>query len=297
MSVGRSCSPLVEPDLSVLRDPLRKALKLPAHAIYTRWEWQTRLTKVEFDITMHSDPGTSVGEYLSPFNGDIDGAQIYFGLQTDVFKPGRPDPGWSTGTTIGKGLIFSTWWSFDAKDTRIADDGYIQLGTHEGCFVGVRRPYEWGVGDYRVTLARGDADDVGDWFDLSIQPMESLPETVGTDSISATRPLPAGDSHWIGALRFKRRDSLIPATLSPKATSFLEVYGGAQTFAEIAQWHCDLQAFGDDERPVSAEGSYPTFPHGQDVPNCDTWFDASRDRVNLAFGGETKRLTPAGRLF
>ncbi len=269
---------------------MAKKLQLPAHAIYTFWEWEQRVSSVEFDITVHVDPGTSVGEYLSPFNGEIDGAKIYFGMQTDVFKPDRPDPGYGRGKGVGKGLIFSTWWSFDPADTRIAEDGFIQLGTHEGHFVGVRRPYQWGVGDYRLRLARGEPEGDGDWFDLSIQRI--LPR----EALSITRPEPVGDSHWIGALRFPRKDPLIPATLSASATGFLEVYGGAPTFAEIDPWWCDLQGFGDGIRPQKATSSYPAFPHGQAVPNADTWFDAERDRVHLRFGGSTQRKHDPGEL-
>jgi hypothetical protein len=260
---------------------LDERLKLPAHAIYTTWQWPQRLREVEFDITIHNDPGTAIGEYLSPFNGDIDGAQIYFGIQTDVFKPSRPDPGWGTGDTIGKGLIFSTWWSFDAADTRVADDGYIQLGTHEGRFVGVRRPYEWTVGHYRVRLARGEAGGDGDWFDLSIQ-------SIGA-AVPSGRPEPTGAQHWIGALRFKRADPKIPATISARGSAFLEVYSRAKTFRDIAAWSVDMQAYGDGERPSHASGSYPRYPNEQNVPNADTWYDSDRDRIHLSFGGETLR--------
>lgn len=273
------------------RNPLRAALQLPAHAIYTRWEWRQRMTSVAFDISVHRDPGTSTGEYLSPFNGEIDGAQVYFGMQTDVFRPDRPDPGDASGRGIGKGLLFSTWWSFDAADTRTGDDGFIQLGTHEGRFVGVRRAFDWSVGDYRMQLARGDADSAGDWFDLTIQPLGA--KAAGHPG----RPEARGEPVWIGALRFRRLDPLVPATLSARATGFVEVYGGARTFGDISPWWCDLQGYGDGERPVGAVGSYPAFPHGQDVPNADTWYDADRDRVHLVFGGDTDRSHDPGRLF
>ncbi len=266
---------------SLLAGELDQPVKLPAHAIYANWEWPNRLSEVEFDITIHNDPGTATGEYLSPFNGDIDGAQIYFGIQTDVFKPSRPDPGWGTGTTIGKGLIFSTWWSFDADDTRVANDGYIQLGTHEGRFVGVRRPYPWGVGDYRVRLARGEAAGNGDWFDLSVQPIGA--------AVPHGRPDPTGVAFWIGALRFKRSDPNRPATISASGSAFLEVYSGVKTFREIAPWSVDMQAYGDGERVTHASGSYPRYPNNQNVPNANTWYDAERDRIHLAFGGENLR--------
>ena len=227
-----------------LRDLIRRVkrpeLRLPAHAIYVHWSFAGNgLEMLEFAWGCHSDPGGDVGVYLSPYGASIDGAQFYFGVQNDVYKP---DEG-----GIGKGLIFSTWWSFDAADTRVdsAGGGFIQLGTHEGQFVGIRRPYAWSVGEHRLRIARGEPERGGDWFDLSC------------------------DGTWIGALRFPRRDPAVPARIDPQGTTFLEVYDTAETFAEIPDWWVDLQAFGDGERAASARTEYPRFPHGQDIPNAD----------------------------
>lgn len=253
-----------------LRDLFRRnrELKLPAHAIHVHWSFATpRMSTVEFSWTSHTDPGTDVGVYLAPYSGSIDGAEFYFGVQNDVYKP---DVG-----SIGKGLIFSTWWSFDAGDTRIDTDGggFIQLGTHEGTFVGVRRPYEWGAGDHTLRIARADEERGGDWFSLTC------------------------DDTWIGALRFPRRQRDAPAAIESGGTTFLEVYDTAERFEEIPDWWVDLQAYGDGERAVSARSEYPRFPHGQDIPNADCWYDSARDRVNLRFGGELSRMHAAQRFW
>ncbi len=273
---------------------LDRRLKLPAHAIYTRWRWADRLQVIEFDITVHDDPGTSIGEYLSPFNGEIDGTQIYFGLQTDVHRPASDQPGAGHTSRIGKGLIFSTWGSFVSEDARWAEDGFIERGTHEGQFLGVRRPFVWGRSSYRVRLALGEADFSGvpsDWFDLSIQEIGPSPKDRGS------RPVALAEPTWIGSLKFARRHASVPATLSAHGTTFLEVYRGASTFAEINPWWCDLQGFGDGLRPVSARSEYPAFPHDQNVPNADTWYDPDRDRVHLRFGGEWVRTHEAAQLW
>ncbi len=172
----------------------------------------------------------------------------------------------------------------------VPDDGFIQLGTHEGRFVGVRRPYEWGVGDYRVRLARGEPGGDGDWFDLTIEP---IAECVA----GSARPAPTGPPTWIGSLRFRRRDPERPATISARGSAFLEVYKRASTFRQITPWWCDLQAFGDGLRSRSATSGYPAHPHGQVVPNADCWHDPQRDRVHLAFGGDRQRFHDAGRLY
>ena len=85
---------------------------LPAHAIWLHWSFADAedLHSLEFDITIHNDPGTEIGLYFAPFNGYIGGQLTYGGLQTNVQHP--------SGRASGKGAIFSTWWTFDAADAR-----------------------------------------------------------------------------------------------------------------------------------------------------------------------------------
>ena len=155
-------------DSSSLDEPI----KMPAHVIYLHWGFTTPVETLEWDLTIHVDPGTAVGEYLALFNGSVDGAQCYLGLQTNVSDPG-------TGRGIGKGLIFSTWSSFDESDSRIAVDGFRELGTHEGRFLGIRKPFQWTTGDYRITLSRAESEVIDgrgmDWFDLSVTPLGRSP--------------------------------------------------------------------------------------------------------------------------
>ena len=272
-------------------DPLAGRVRLPAHAIYVHWDFGPRpLTSLSFDITMHTDPGSGVGEYFSPYNGTIDGHQIYFGIQTDVF---RPEVG-----GVGKGCIFSTWWTFDAADTRPeADGGFIQLGTHEGRFVGVRRTYDWGIGDYRLTVTRAEPDGDGDWFAMSVQPIAAVRTAAPTDAAgSALRPEATGPAVPLGALRFRRAEPDVPATIKPGGPAFLEIYGGANTYADIADWSLDVMGYGDDVAAVSARSDYPAFPHAE-VPNADVHFDAVRGRVALRFGSSAVRTHAPSVLF
>ena len=263
-------------------DPLARRVRLPAHAAYVHWDLgHEPLSSLSFDITMHVDPGDQVGEYLSPYNGSIDGHQIYFGIQSDVYQP---DVG-----GVGKGAIFSTWWTFDAADTRPESDGFIQLGTHEGRFVGVRRTYDWGVGDYRLSVERADHDGDGDWFAMSIQPIGPVVE-------AGVRPSPSGEASPLGALRFRRADPDRPATIAPGGPAFLEIYSHADTYADIADWSLDLMAYGDGRRAIGARSEYPSFPHAE-VPNADVAFVPERDRVAMAFGRTVARVHPPATLF
>jgi hypothetical protein len=256
------------------RSPLEQSAKLPCHVIYVHWGFTSPLDVLEWDLTVRVDPGSSVGEYLALFNGSIDGATCYLGLQTNVSNP-------ETNRGVGKGLIFSTWWSFDESDARIPADGFRELGTHEGNFVGIRRPYPWTTGNYRVTLSRSESDSVdgreSDWFDLSITP------TDGEGSVD-TRPEAIGPSEWIGGLRFLRKRAERAATIDPGGLLFLEVYSGASTWADVTPWHVDTMAFGNGGRCPSGRTEYPRYPFGQQMPNANVRYDAKRASVDISFG-------------
>jgi len=274
-------SMLARPDVGVAS--LAEPIELPAHVAYVHWGFSSSVAILEWDLTVHTDPGTSVGEYLALFNGSIDGSQCYLGLQTNISHPG-------TGRGAGKGLIFSTWWSFDASDTRLAEGGFRELGTHEGRFVGVRRPYRWTVGDYRVTLSRAESEVISgrtmDWFDLSVRPLR--PRTPGD------RSEPVGPSAPIGGLRFPRRHPARPATIEPGALLFLEVYSAARTWADVSHWHADVMAYGDGARCPSGRNEYPRYPHGQEMPNVDVRYDPVRDRIELEMGAGVVRQDRPG---
>jgi hypothetical protein len=260
------------------RDPLAEEVDMPCHAIYVHWEFAAPLDVLEFDFTIHEDPGTGVGEYLAPFSGYIDDSQFYFGLQTNIQHP-------ETMQGVGKGLIFSTWWSFSVEDIRVADDGFYQLGTHEGMFVGVRRNYDWSAGDYRVAISRANVEVVNgrelDWFDLTIAPTGPI--------VGADRPAETGAPTWIGAMRFPRRTPGTPARIQPKAPLFLEVYSEADTWADVARWDLDIMAYGNGVRCPDGKTAYPRYPNNQAMPNANATYDASRQRVRIAFGDGVER--------
>jgi hypothetical protein len=264
---------------------LDEAILMPCHTIYVHWGFGSSADTLEWHLTINVDPGSSVGEYLALFSGSIDGSPCYLGLQTNVSHPAK-------GRGIGKGLIFSTWSSFDESDTRLAADGFRELGTHEGTFIGVRKPYRWSTGDYRITLSRSDTEMVGgramDWFDLSIR---HLGENViaGVDAPESGR----GDS--IGGLRFCRRNPAEAAQIDPGGLLFLEVYSGARTWADVAPWHLDVMAYADGARCPAGRFEYPRYPHGQQMPNANARYDVSRGRAELKFGTGVVKEDPPRR--
>ena len=269
------------------RSQLDHEIRLPVAGIYVRWALEAPVATLEWDLTVLADPASSIGIYLALAQGRIDGSAFYLGLQTDMWDPGRV-------RGAGKGLIFSTWWTFDADATRVAPGGFRELGTHEGRFVGVRQPFPWGVGDYRVTLVRsGPAAGLqvpADWFDLSIQP--TAPRGPGPG-----RPDPIGDRTWIGGLAFPRRHASAPAVIDQTSTAFLEVYSRARRWGDIPAWDVDLMAYGDGRPCTRGATEYPVFPFGNNrpMPNANTRYDPASGLVELRYGGSTNRVDPAGR--
>ena len=241
---------------------LKASVPLPSHAVYTHWTLPAPVDELVIDLTFHNDPGSQVGIYYAPWNGYIDDQMFYFGVQTDVHHP--------DGFSTGKGWIFSTWWTFELSDTRVPPDGFVQQGTHEGRFVGVRRNLDWTAGGCVARLQRAEPAGDGDWFDLWVEPDGETPV-------------------WIGSLRFKRRDPAVPARIAPTGPAFLEVYSGARRYGDIPEWHVDAMVRGC----VHASSEYPAFPKAE-VPNCDSFYDSMRHRVHARFG---ERIHAPGQLF
>lgn len=246
--------------------------RLPAHTSYVRWDFgSARLSAIEHDLYIGNDPGTEVGLYVGLVSSEIDGTSFYLGIQTDVKRPGVGG--------AGKGFIFSRWETLDAADGRVPSSGFMEQGTHEGRFVGVRRLYEWRAGtQYTLRLARGASDGPADWYDLTL--IER----------------PSGNQVDLGGLRFPRRDPARPATIKPKSVTFTEVYSGATDYAGVPQWRLAIRSRGDGVPAVSARSEYPAYPFAE-YPNTDVYYDQAEDWVRLAYGADTARCHPAGALY
>ena len=48
------------------------------------------------------------------------------------------------------------------------------------------------------------------------------------------------------------------------------------TWADVAPWHFDVMAYGDGIRCQKGRFEYPSFPHGQQMPNANARYDAYR---------------------
>ena len=239
---------------------------------YMWWGWNRgrQFKELVFDFTIHNDLGNFSarnGLYLMVCFSSISNQDFYFGLQTYV-----SDPGQRRGR--GKGLIFSRWGERDLSLSKVAggDDGWSESSGHEGDFIGVRRNYDWGVGDYRMRLAGDGTEDDGEWFSVWITDLD-------TD-----------ETTWVGALKFP----LIGGTamVKPPAYTTLEIYGDPIRPIDVPEWHVSVKRpLGDGVKSKRGDPGYSGF-HGA-ILNSDIQYDRGDDTVHFRIGGSTERVGSA----
>ena len=245
---------------------------------YMSWNWKPEresFREIVSDITIHNDVGNwsnSHGYYLMLGSSKISGVPFYFGLQSNVNDP-------SYGGR-GKGLIFSRWETRDLANARIADlnEGWTESSGHEGDFIGVRRAYDWGAGDYRVRIAPDGLESGGEWFGLWITDLS-------TDTTT-----------WIGSLKFPLLNGT--AKIEPRGVSLIELYGWPEIRPiDMPQWHVSAKRpLGDN---IKAERGYAWYPFDDSdnaIFNSDVRYDHSEGQAHLLIGGTTERTTPPERI-
>ena len=235
-----------------------------------RWNAATKgFRDYAIEFTIHNDVGNwsdQHGYYLILMQNRISDTGLYFGLQTNV-------------QGLGKGVLFSRWGTRDlANAMHSPKDGWTQSSGHEGDFIGVRRSYDWGAGDYRVRIAPDGLESDGEWFSLWI-----------TD-------LGSGDTTWIGSLKFPLLDGT--AALQTRSSATIELYGtGPIRPIDIPQWHVSLKRpSGDNVFALSGFTTYPSDDQMNALPNSNVRYDETEDRAHLIVGGTTERKDPAVRL-
>ena len=257
------------------RPDLYTPVQGPIHMTSLDWIWSDENNpeqeSMELDFTIYNDVddwSDRHGLYFIVANSRISGTGFYFGLQTDVYRPG-------VGPT-GKGVIFSRWKTRDLAHARVAPGGFTQSSGHEGDFIGVRRPYDWSAGDYRARLARYDSDARGDWYGLWI-----------TD-------IGQGRTTFMGALRFPRVDGK-PTELYYSAASALEYMGGSPiNTIDIPEWHVSMKAPLRDaiQSPSYVNTQYSGLGDRRDqVHNTDISYRADENAVHMRVGGGMQRQT------
>ena len=259
------------------RPDLYRSVSPPEHMAYIWWEWERgrdssdnwidEFEELVIDFTIHNNvelEGDN-GLYLMLAQSKISDVGFYFGLQTDVHAPEPP-------YGRGKGLLLSRWETRDLANARFSEtDGWTQSSGHEGDFIGVRRSYAWGAGDYRIRFAPdGDPEDDGVWFGLWITDRSTDVTT------------------WIGSLKFPLLDG--KAVMRAPTYSTMEIYGRRIRPIDIPAWHVSIKRpVGDGIKPSWGHTGYSPFEG--DVMNSEVRYDRDNDVVHFKTGGTTERQT------
>ncbi len=156
-----------------------------------QWGWETPIDgsdSVTMDFTIREDPGHFSEDHalVMAFGwSSIGDTRVGFGIRTDLDDP-------DTDGSEGKGIVFNRWGTHDKTLARPTEDGWVVTGTILGDFISIRKPYDWGVGDYTVRIAHdgseNDAD--GRWFGMWI----TDPNDVETYMGSLKFPLDDGEN-------------------------------------------------------------------------------------------------------
>ena len=244
---------------------LTRPISPPEHMANIVWDWPHKFRVLEIDFTIHNDPGDFSGEhglYLMLCQSFLSDVGFYFGLQTNVQRR-------------GKGLVFSRWGTRDLANARVADavEGWTQSSGHEGDFIGVRRAYDWGAGEYRVRFAPDGSEADGEWFGLWI-----------TDKARGT-------TTWIGSLKFPYLNG--EAVLNRQSIyTTVEIYGVRSIRPiDIPEWHVSLKRpLGNGVKPSAATSNYSAFT-GR-LLNSNVRYDPTDDAMHFQVGGFTERTDP-----
>ena len=250
------------------RDDLYKPITPPMAPAYIDWYWgsdQEPFRELVTDFTIHNDVGDwsdTHGYYLILLQNHISDKGVYFGLQTDANRR-------------GKAVIFSRWGTLDLANARWDEtNGWTESAGHEGDFIGVRRSYNWRVGDYRIRFAPDSnysATD-GAWFGLWITDLSTTTET------------------WVGSLKFPLKNGT--ATLDRvHASATIELYGNPPIRPiDIPFWHLSVKRpLGDGVLATRGRTRYPYDDSDNALPNSDVQYASSEGAAHLRLGGMTER--------
>ncbi len=251
---------------------LYEPIQPPMAPAYINWRWgsdQDGLRELVTDFTIQNDVGDwsdQHGYFLILIQNSISGAGFYFGLQTDANRR-------------GKAVIFSRWGTRDLANARYAQtDGWTESAGHEGDFIGVRRSYDWGEGDYRIRIAPDGLDSDGEWFGLWITDLDT------------------SDTTWIGSLKFPLLNGT--ATFRPHSSATIELYGNPLIRPiDIPQWHVSVKRpLGDNVLSTWGFTNYPFDDRDNALFNSDVRYNPQGGAAHLWIGGTTERKTPPSRL-
>ena len=209
------------------------SIKLPQGMAYGWWYFPKELLHdLVFEVEFVSGDERSPGRYFQLYQGYIGGYGIYFGFQTDIFRPGV---GWQ-----GHGLIFSRWGTRDDEDAASTTGGWVENSGHEGNFVGVRSLFDWRCGRYLCWLSPCREEAEATWYEFRV------------------RRLSDGQEATAGSLRFPHVDGQRPLIHSGGG-SWTEVYSGVAIAEDVPTTQFEVRYVHADNNsivPIRCDTNY-----------------------------------------
>lgn len=244
------------------------------------WKWPTNTgtsDSITMDFTVRQDPGHFSEDHalVAAFGwSSIGNTRFGFGIRTDVDNP-------DTDGSEGNGIVFNRWGTHDKTQARPTGDGWVVTGSILGDFISIRKPYEWGAGDYTVRIAHDGTDDDTDgrWYGMWI----TDPNNVETYMGSLKFPLVGGEPPKI-----KPRGDVYSSMLVILGASVIKPH--EIPVFEIALSPPDEGSSTDPPKRIVA--TYSQL-HGV-ISNANITHDRDDNRVILRAGGTTLRTTDPG---
>jgi len=242
-----ACLPASAADKPAAAPADKQYRRMPWHLIDVWWDLgkNQEFENYSIDVEFSDDVSSDVNLYVAPVGlGHLSGTAFYGGIQTQC-------DGYTAQERrlrkLGPGLLMSMWGQRSLDAIRPSDGGYLQSSGHEGDFVSVRRPYQWGKGKYTYRVVRMDREEV-----------QGKPFTwIGAFCYSHAK----NENIFVGALRFPGEK----LTLDRKIASFVEVYGQLRPVNDIPRLTVTFDNLRVNGMPVEKLSATAIYP--KDVPD------------------------------
>ncbi len=238
---------------------------------YVYWDFGIgNFRSVAVNVTVYDEPDNNDGLYFQMYQGQINGVGFYFGIQTDVYRPG-------VGST-GKGLIFSRWETRDLSHVRTVEGGWSQSAGYEGDFVGIRKNYRWTTHSYELRVAYTETDELGDWYGVWIVDLSNRAED------------------FLGSIRFPKTNP-DNAGIHNGGITWTELYYKQVPETPIPTWHVSIDsitAIGTDGNKYLSRSATSDYSI---IGSTDIYYDRATEKIHFEMGCNVSRMHAAGRLF
>ncbi|MDP3946524.1 MAG: hypothetical protein Q8Q51_11580 [Lutibacter sp.] len=241
---------------------------------YAYWDFEKpTFHKIKHRFTIHDEPTNKDGElnqdglYYQFYQGIMnDTIGFYYGIQTKVTKPNHSPQ---------KGLIFSRWKTRDVDNYAISEGGWGETAGYEGDFIGIRKNYEWRVGEYEITIEKDSTSAGGDWYSLKIKDIAT--STTG----------------YIGSLRFEKSSK--SSGIKSGGITWSELYSKKNQDTPLPNWHVSVDDVLADDiyKPYRV---YTTYSNSKFLEFSNIYTTNNKD-VHFLMGPNVKRKNPVGYLW